>query len=71
MKLVVERKDKIEDGNRILVQKFQSQLTQQLEILHKTVSVSVMQQETQLKGVEEDMQLFVSTKAEVFTILMV
>lgn len=71
MKLVVERKDKIEDGNTILVQKFQSQLTQQLEILHKTVSVSVMQQETQLKGVEEDMQIFVSTKAEVFTILMV
>ncbi|XP_042459706.1 kinesin-like protein KIN-5A [Zingiber officinale] len=60
----IERKDKIEDGNRILVQKFQSQLTQQLEILHKTVSVSVMQQETQLKGVGEDMQIFVSIKAE-------
>ncbi|CAL9138541.1 unnamed protein product [Musa acuminata var. zebrina] len=60
----IERKDKIEDGNRILVQKFRSQLTQQLEILHKTVSASVMQQETQLKEVEEDMQLFVSTKAE-------
>ncbi|WOL08474.1 kinesin-like protein KIN-5A [Canna indica] len=60
----IERKDKIEDGNRILVQKFQSQLTQQLEILHKTVSASVMQQETQLKEVEEDMLSFVSTKAE-------
>ncbi|THU45600.1 hypothetical protein C4D60_Mb02t19700 [Musa balbisiana] len=60
----IERKDKIEDGNRILVQKFRSQLTQQLEILHKTVSASVMQQEAQLKEVEEDMQLFVSTKAE-------
>ncbi|XP_074592695.1 kinesin-like protein KIN-5A isoform X2 [Curcuma longa] len=57
-------KDKIEDGNRILVQKFQSQLTQQLEILHKTVSVSVMQQDTQLKRVGEGMQLFVSIKAE-------
>ncbi|XP_064973361.1 kinesin-like protein KIN-5A isoform X2 [Musa acuminata AAA Group] len=60
----IERKDKIEDGNRILVQKFRSQLTQQLEILHKTVSASVMQQETQLKEVDEDMHLFVSTKTE-------
>ena len=61
----VERKDKIEDGNRILVQKFQSQLTQQLEVLHKTVAVAVTQQEQQLKDMEEDMQSFVSTKAEV------
>ncbi|URE19822.1 KISc [Musa troglodytarum] len=61
----IERKDKMEDGNRILVQKFRTQLTQQLEILHKTVSASVMQQETQLKEVEEDMHLFVSTKTEV------
>lgn len=60
-----ERKDKIEDGNRILIQHFQAQLTQQLEILHKTVAVSVTQQEQQLKGMEEDMQSFVLTKAEV------
>lgn len=60
-----ERKDKIEDGNKMLVQKFQSQLNQQLEILHKTVAVSVTQQEQQLKDMEEDMQSFVSTKAEV------
>ena len=60
-----ERKDKIEDGNKILVQKFQSQLNQQLEILHKTVAVSVTQQEQQLNDMEEDMQSFVSTKAEV------
>nr|XP_010937758.1 kinesin-like protein KIN-5A [Elaeis guineensis] len=60
----IERKDKIEDGNRIVVQRFQSQLTQQLDILHKTVSTSVMQQENQLKEMEEDMQSFVSTKAE-------
>lgn len=60
-----ERKDKIEDGNRILVQKFQSQLTQQLEILHKTVAVAVTQQEQQLKDMEEYMQSFVSPKAEV------
>uniref|UniRef100_A0A2N9GZ90 Kinesin motor domain-containing protein n=1 Tax=Fagus sylvatica TaxID=28930 RepID=A0A2N9GZ90_FAGSY len=60
----IERKDKIEDENRILIQKFQSQLTQQLEILHKTVAASVTQQEQQLKDMEEDMQSFVSTKSE-------
>ncbi|KAH1207806.1 Kinesin-like protein KIN-5D [Glycine max] len=60
----IERKDKIEEGNRILIQKFQSQLAQQLEVLHKTVSASVMHQEQQLKDMEEDMQSFVSTKAE-------
>ncbi|KAF8395042.1 hypothetical protein HHK36_018981 [Tetracentron sinense] len=60
----IERKDKIEDGNQVLIQKFQSQLSQQLEILHKTVAASVTQQEQQLKEMEEDMQSFVSTKAE-------
>ncbi|MFQ6638823.1 hypothetical protein Gotur_015203 [Gossypium turneri] len=60
----IERMDKIEDGNKALIQKFQSQLTQQLEILHKTVAASVTQQEQQLKDVEEDMQSFVSTKSE-------
>ncbi|KAG4384698.1 hypothetical protein GLYMA_13G330600v4 [Glycine max] len=60
----IERKDKIEEGNRILIQKFQSQLAQQLEVLHKTVSASVMHQEQQLKDMEDDMQSFVSTKAE-------
>ncbi|CAO2840014.1 unnamed protein product [Amaranthus hypochondriacus] len=60
----IERKDKIEDGNRTLVQKFQSQLTQQLQALHKTVNSSVTQQEQQLKDMEDDMQSFVSTKAE-------
>ncbi|MQM17248.1 hypothetical protein Taro_050219 [Colocasia esculenta] len=60
----IERKDKIEEGNRILVQKFQSQLNLQLEFLHRTLSDSVMQQENQLKEMEEDMQSFVSSKAE-------
>lgn len=60
----IERKDKIEDGNKALIQKFQSQLNQQLDILHKTVASSVVQQEQQLKEMEEDMQSFVSTKAE-------
>lgn len=60
----IERKDKIEDGNKILIQKFQSQLTQQLEILHKTLATSVTKQELQLKDMEEDMHSFVTTKAE-------
>ncbi|QCD88294.1 kinesin family member 11 [Vigna unguiculata] len=60
----IERKDKIEEGNRLLIQKFQSQLAQQLEDLHKAVAASVMQQELQLKAMEQDMHSFVSTKAE-------
>lgn len=64
-KNILERKDKIEDGNRILIQKFQSQLTQQLDILHKTLAASATQQEQQLQDMEEDMQSFVSTKTEV------
>lgn len=60
----IERKDKIEDGNRNLIQKFQSQLTQQLEVLHKSVALSTTQQEQQLKEMEEDMHSFVSTKTE-------
>ncbi|CAI9770527.1 unnamed protein product [Fraxinus pennsylvanica] len=60
----IERKDKIEDDNRILIQKFQFELTQQLEILHETVAASTMQKERQLKEMEEDMQSFVLTKTE-------
>ncbi|KAE8693137.1 P-loop containing nucleoside triphosphate hydrolases superfamily protein isoform 2 [Hibiscus syriacus] len=60
----IERKDKIEDGNKALIQKFQSQLTNQLDILHKTLAASVTQQEQQLKHMEEDMHSFVSTKSE-------
>ncbi|KAJ7980926.1 Kinesin-like protein [Quillaja saponaria] len=60
----IERKDKIEDGNRILIQNFQSQITRQLELLNKTVATSVIQQEKQLKDMEEDMQSFVSIKTE-------
>ncbi|KAK8596427.1 hypothetical protein V6N13_001052 [Hibiscus sabdariffa] len=60
----IERKDKIEDGNKELIRKFQSQLTLQLDVLHKTVAASVTQQEQQLKHMEEDMHSFVSTKSE-------
>lgn len=62
--ILAERKDKIEDGNKSLVQRFRSQLTQELDALHKTVSTSVMQQEDHLKEMEDDMQSFVSSKDE-------
>lgn len=59
----IEHKDKIEERNRITVQKFQSQLSQQLHNLHKIVLTSAMQQENQLKKMEEEMQSFASSKA--------
>ncbi|CAI9105253.1 OLC1v1004137C1 [Oldenlandia corymbosa var. corymbosa] len=60
----IEHKDKIEEGNRVLIQKFQNQLTQQLHILHKNVATSATQQEKQLKEMEEDMKSFVAKKTE-------
>ncbi|KAI3463791.1 hypothetical protein Pfo_020454 [Paulownia fortunei] len=47
-----EHKDKIEDGNRVLIQKFLSQLTQQLEVLHKAIASSTI------------LHSFISTKTE-------
>ncbi|KAI4368806.1 hypothetical protein MLD38_017320 [Melastoma candidum] len=61
----IERKDRIEDENRILVQNFQVQLREQLELLHKNVADSMTRQEQQLKDMEGDMQSFVKTKAGV------
>ncbi|KAI4373495.1 hypothetical protein MLD38_011616 [Melastoma candidum] len=55
----VERKDRIEDENRILIQNFQVQLRERLELLHKTVADSMTHQEHQLKDMEGDMQSFV------------
>ncbi|KAG6489133.1 hypothetical protein ZIOFF_050391 [Zingiber officinale] len=60
----IERKDKIEEGNKKLVQNFQSLLTQHLESLHKAVSASVVEQENKLKEMEEDMESFVSIKSK-------
>ncbi|XP_010542610.1 PREDICTED: kinesin-like protein KIN-5A [Tarenaya hassleriana] len=60
----IERKDKIEDSNRLLIQNFQSQLTKQLELLNGTTAASVNQQEKQLKNMEEFMSSFVSAKTE-------
>ncbi|KAI8013900.1 Kinesin-like protein KIN-5D [Camellia lanceoleosa] len=59
----IDRKSKVEDRNRILIQNFRAQLDQQLEVLHETVAASVTEQQQQLKVIEEDTQLFVSTKA--------
>eukprot|EP01018_Ginkgo_biloba_P020680 Gb_35173 [translate_table: standard] len=60
----IDRKNKIESGNQNLVQTFQSELAQHLEILHNSVIVSVSQQQQQLKNMEEQMQSFVSIKNE-------
>ncbi|KAG0519603.1 hypothetical protein BDA96_08G001200 [Sorghum bicolor] len=61
----LERKEKIEDTNRSTIQHFHSQLTQDISVLHRTVSTSVSQQESQLKSLEEEMQSFVTSKGKV------
>ncbi|KAL6640614.1 hypothetical protein ACP70R_021737 [Stipagrostis hirtigluma subsp. patula] len=61
----LERKDKVEDANKIIVQRFHSQLIQEMSVLHNTVSTSVSQQESQLKSLEAEMQSFVSSKDKV------
>ncbi|WZY89935.1 hypothetical protein YC2023_046670 [Brassica napus] len=60
----IERKDKIEDSNRSLIQEFQSQLLTQLEVLNSSVAGSVTQQEKQLQDMEKVMASFVSAKTE-------
>lgn len=60
-----ERKDTIEDGNRALVQSFRAQLSEQLDLLHKTVSASVTKQKNHLEEMEEEMQSFITAKTEV------
>ncbi|XP_058214958.1 kinesin-like protein KIN-5D [Rhododendron vialii] len=59
----IDRKNKMEDSNRVLIHNFRAQLAQQLASLHTTVDASVKEQEKKLKVVEEETQLFVSTKA--------
>jgi kinesin family protein 11 len=60
-----ERKEKIETTNRSIVQQFHSQLTQDMSLLHSTVSTSVYQQESLLKSLEEEMEYFLSSKGKV------
>ncbi|KAI8013903.1 Kinesin-like protein KIN-5A [Camellia lanceoleosa] len=45
----IDRKSKVEDRNRVLIQNFHAQLDQQLEVVHETVAASVTEQEQQLK----------------------
>ncbi|KAK1389484.1 kinesin-like protein KIN-5D [Heracleum sosnowskyi] len=58
----IERKNKMENGNKALIQNFHTQLAQQLEILHSAVEVSVKQQQKQLKNIEINTDYFVSDK---------
>ncbi|PKA63284.1 125 kDa kinesin-related protein [Apostasia shenzhenica] len=58
----LERKDSIEDGNIALIKRFHSQLAEQLNLLHKTVSASVTQQDDNFKRIEKEMQSFVAVK---------
>uniref|UniRef100_A0A7N0SVL8 Kinesin motor domain-containing protein n=1 Tax=Kalanchoe fedtschenkoi TaxID=63787 RepID=A0A7N0SVL8_KALFE len=60
----IERKDKIEDGNRALLQRFQTQLAEQLDIMHRTLTTSITKQEQQLKDMGDNMQSFATTKAQ-------
>lgn len=60
-----ENKNKIEDGNRVLIQNFHTQLVQQLEILHYAVESSVEQHQQQLKVIKENTHSFVSEKDRV------
>ena len=60
--MIPERKDKIEDSNRSLIQEFQSQLLMQLGVLNSNVAGSVTQQEKQLQDMEKVMASFVSAK---------
>ncbi|KAJ3680847.1 hypothetical protein LUZ60_015336 [Juncus effusus] len=61
----IEKKDKLENSNKTLVEKFRLELSQDLGLLHKTVSSSVDQQESQLKELETEMKSFLSVKTQV------
>ncbi|KAK8946121.1 125 kDa kinesin-related protein [Platanthera guangdongensis] len=61
----IEHKCNIEERNQIILQRFQSHLTQQLHILLKIVSTSVMEQENHLQEIEDEMHSFVCGKAMV------
>eukprot|EP00252_Welwitschia_mirabilis_P020280 TRINITY_DN4937_c0_g1_i1.p1 TRINITY_DN4937_c0_g1~~TRINITY_DN4937_c0_g1_i1.p1 ORF type:complete len:1049 (+),score=167.40 TRINITY_DN4937_c0_g1_i1:454-3600(+) len=60
----IERKEKIEIENKGLVQSFRTQLSQKLDVLHKTVDQSETEQQRQLKSMEEHMKSFVTCKTE-------
>nr|GEX98139.1 kinesin-like protein KIN-5D isoform X2 [Tanacetum cinerariifolium] len=61
----IEHKNHIEDGNKVLVQSFQTLLAQHLEVLHKIIVTSVTHQEQHLNAIEEHMKSFVSEEDKV------
>ncbi|KAI3743404.1 hypothetical protein L1987_61113 [Smallanthus sonchifolius] len=56
----IEHKNHIEEGNKMLIQSFQTLLAQHLEVLHKIIVSSVAHQEQQLNAIEEHMKSFVT-----------
>ncbi|KAD3337468.1 hypothetical protein E3N88_32988 [Mikania micrantha] len=56
----IEHKNHIEEGNKMLIQSFQTILAQHLEVLHKIIVSSVAHQEQQLNEIEEHMKLSIT-----------
>ncbi|KAJ9559081.1 hypothetical protein OSB04_013695 [Centaurea solstitialis] len=56
----IGHKNRIEEGNKVLLQSFQMLLAQHLEALHNIVVASVTHQEQHLNAIEERMRSFVS-----------
>ncbi|KAI7729764.1 hypothetical protein M8C21_003070, partial [Ambrosia artemisiifolia] len=56
----IEHKNHIEEGNKRLIQSFQTLLAQHLDVLHRIVVTSVTHQEQQLNAIEEHMKSFLT-----------
>ncbi|KAM0065565.1 putative plus-end-directed kinesin ATPase [Helianthus debilis subsp. tardiflorus] len=56
----IEHKNHIEEGNKMLIQSFQTLLAQHLDVLHKIIVSSVTHQEQQLNAIEEHMKSFLN-----------
>nr|GME02379.1 125 kDa kinesin-related protein-like isoform X1 [Ipomoea batatas] len=61
----IENNNLREQRNQVLLQNFQNQLAQQLELLKTDVAASVSQEAQQLKAVQENTKLFLSAKSKV------
>lgn len=62
---LIEHKNHIENGNKVLIQSFQTLLAQHLEVLQKIIVSSVTHQEKQLNAIEERMKSFASEQDKV------
>nr|GLL41005.1 kinesin-like protein KIN-5D [Ipomoea trifida] len=60
----IENNNLREQRNRVLLQNFQNQLAQQLELLKTGVAASVSQEAQQLKAVQENTKVFLSAKSK-------